>query len=209
MLKDIFKKLNQNKFGDLEILSDGGSLNNENENDNYVYFFMPGERDLETKFRVALTCFQNKKIGFGRFYLSSAYEESTSNEWILAKSSHILFDCRADLLLALQNLVDAVVFSLARKMEWTLPVFHLFHQFFYMNKAERSAFFKLPFDRKKTLVLRTLEYLPHDFPVQKTNKFQFYQLIGDLSSNLVLISEIYDLLAELSTELGQLYLFTR
>ena len=211
-MKEIFENLKSGKFEDLHVLADGfnpGSSFGETKSDKYAYFFMPGEKDLEAKFRIALIVYESGKIGFCRFFIPSAYEDSDSNEWTLAMGSKLVFDTRFQLLQAIQNLCDVIIFSNSRRSHWSIPVFHLYHQYFFMNKKERSAFFNLPFSRKKVLASRALEFMPQENMSQKISKTQFFQLVGDLKESLLMISEISDCLADLTVAEGEIYLFTR
>ena len=208
MLRDIFKKLQQSKFDDLEILADGASLKNTEKSDNYVYFFLPGETALESKFRIALIIYESGKLGFCRFFIPSVYGESESEDWTLAKNSQILFDNMLQMIIGIQNIVDIIVFSLSKKIQWSLPIFHFFHQFYYMKKSERLGFFGLSFEKKKILALRALEFMPLETSV-KHSKTEFFQLVGDLKESLLLVSDVSDVLTDLTNSLGEIYLFTR
>ena len=213
MLKDIFDKLRKKKFNELKNLADGYSLKSKDKSENYVYFFMPGETDLEAKFRIAFIVYESSKMGMGRFFLPSVYKKDVSainfddDEWTLAKHSKVIVDNREMFLISLQNMVDCHIFATARRSHWTLPVFHLYHQYFYMNKKEREAFFSLPFSRKKVLASRALEFMSPEGP--KICKNQFLQLAGDLKSSISMVAEISDVLADLTIQEGQVYLFTR
>ena len=214
MLKEIFKVLKEGKFEDLHSFADGFKPEpdldgSKSDNDNYVYFFMPGEKDLEAKFRIALIVYESGKLGFCRFFIPSAYEEFNSDEWTLARGSKLIFDTRLQLIQAIQNLCDVIIFSTSRRSQWSIPVFHLYHQYFYMTKKERKMFFTLPFSRKKILASRALEFMPQENSSQKLSKNQFFQLVGDLKESLLMISEISDYLADFTIAEGDVYLFTR
>ena len=209
MVKEIFEKLRENKFKDLKHLADGHNLDSADKSDNYVYFFMPGESDLESKFRIALIVYETGKLGFCRYFIPAVYKDSDCHDWTLAKNSRLIFDTRLQFLSGVQNIVDTMIFSTARRSHWGIPVFHLYHQYFYMNKRERDAFFNLPFSRKKTLASRALEFLPAESSGTKVCKNQFLQMVGDLREALFMISDISDILADLTVAEGGVYLFTR
>ena len=77
-----------------------------------------------------------------------------------------------------------------------------------MNKKEREAFFDLPFSRKKILVSRALEFMSVEAN-SKLCKNTFLQLVGDNRDSLFMVSEISDILADLTRAEDGVYLFTK
>ena len=107
MIQEIFKKLKQNKFEDLKSMASGSGVD-KSDSSEYVYFFMPGETNLESKFRLALMVGTGGKISFARYFLPSVYDgnlSSGSEEWTLAKHSKITYENRLSFIGCLQAIV--------------------------------------------------------------------------------------------------------